>query len=281
MVCGSVPPQGLCCPEITAWSSVSQLLQALLLWWTFTLLPPTCSISGVCYLEPRSSSRTWNARFQGPPIFRALILSLISLAVFETISSSDLPCGLSSSLVHTSCLPIPYHKLFSYHVTNEVQPSHPKKTECLVSVSSFWCLLFHIADSIMFIAHTLPLAVWTSYLCQLLTYLLLLGKCWVCSHLTVSQERLLCSKLLKFLFLLVLQEKPHPLHWCFYPAWHLSCKTCPRPGFYATCRVYWLCACNGFAHFAAASSKRYSNFHKDNLWEVLQIFYPHASFATM
>lgn len=115
-------------------------------------------------------------------------------------------------LFKPSSLTIPSHKLFSYHVTNEDQPNHPKKTWCLVSVSSFWHQLFHIADFIMFIAHTLPPAVWALYLCQFLTYLFLLGKCWVCSHVTVSEEKLLCSKLLKFLFLLVLQEKPHPPH---------------------------------------------------------------------
>ncbi len=35
------------------------------------MLQPTCSISGVCYLEPRSSFRTWNAKSQDSITFTA------------------------------------------------------------------------------------------------------------------------------------------------------------------------------------------------------------------
>lgn len=138
---------------------------------------------------------------------------LTSLTVFETIS-------LVSPLMWTSFIPCPYLRMsqsltinyFPTMLQMKISPAISRKLRGLVSASSFWHLLFHIADSVMFIASTLPPAVWASYLCQLLPYLFLPGEFSFCSHRTVSQERFLCSKLLTFLFLLVLQEKTLPPH---------------------------------------------------------------------
>lgn len=131
-------------------------------------------------------------------------------------------------------------------------------------MSCFWHLCSHIADSIMFTAHTLPPAVWPSCLSQLLINFLPPGESRFCSHLSVSWRRFPCSKFLMVLFLLVVQEEPHPLRWCLYPTCNITYKPCPRHGFCAMCPVCWLSPCSGFALFAAASSKRYGSFQRES-----------------
>lgn len=179
---------------------------------------------------------------------------------------NNLPSSLGLSIVHTCLTPqpllqmafLPCHRLPD-------QPSWEKKPprSRLFSMSCCWHLCSRIADSIMFTAHTLLPAVWPSCLSQLLTNFLLPGESRFCSYLSVSWEGFSCSKFPVVLFLLVVQEEPHPLLWCLYPTCNISYKPCPRHGFYATCPVCWPSPCSGFALSAAASSKRYGSFQRE------------------
>lgn len=258
----SVSSQGVCWPVITAWSSALQLLQAPPLCWTSTLLQPICSISGVCYLEPRSSFRTWNAKSQGT-LSPALRLDWI-WPPLPSLKQSPFFFGI----IHCPHLPNS-PALTPNGIPTVSQITRPailgKKTprSRLFSQSCCWHLCSRIADSIMFTAHTLLPAVWPSCLSQLLTNFLLPGESRFCSYLSVSWEGFSCSKFPVVLFLLVVQEEPHPLLWCLYPTCNISYKPCPRHGFYATCPVCWPSPCSGFALSAAASSKRYGSFQRE------------------